>query len=125
MIFRVIPPGDLEIRNKRFVVARGRDYRRQKIAVRFKFFLGEWFRNQLEGVPMYRDVFVKNPNLTLIRQIFYEVLTEHIPGIVAVPRFELAFDARARELAFDFEAYDDNDQPLVVKPDDPLFILKV
>ena len=123
MLIRTIPAGDLVIENGHFVIARGVQYTRQQIAIRFKFFLGEWFLDQREGIPYYRDVFVWNPNLDVIRSLFRRVLVR-TPGVVAVPKFEIQYDSGTRTLRFNFEALCTEGR-IVVTPENRAFILDV
>jgi len=125
-VLRIIPAGDLAIVGGDLLVlgktAETRvQYIRQKIAARFKFFLGEWFLDQREGVPYYREVFVKNPNIPLIRSLFLRVLRQ-TPGVLSVPTFSVNFDPSARELTFDFQAVVDGGE-LVVAANDNDFII--
>lgn len=125
-VIRIVPAGDLAIEAGDVVVL-GKtpetrvQYMRQKIAARFKFWLGEWFLDQREGVPYYRDVFVKNPNLDLIRSLFLKLLRE-TPGVLDVPEFKILYDQRTRSLSFEFQAIV-SDGEVVVKPEDAAFIL--
>lgn len=120
-VIRTIPAGDLDIQNHRLVLLDGVAYIRQKLAARFKFFLGEWFLDQREGVPYYRDVFVKNPNLDLIRSLFRRLILG-TPGVLSLPRFELVYDEANRRASFDFEAVVTGGT-VIVTPDDDAFIL--
>ena len=125
-VLRTIPAGDLDILNGDLVVLGETPethlaYMRQKIAARFKFFLGEWFLNLNEGVPYYRDVFGKNPNLDLVRSLFLRLLRE-TPGVLDVASFSLSYDPRARTLGFDFQAVVTGGN-IVVAPEDKDFIL--
>lgn len=122
-VYRIIPRGDLEIRNRRLVLASGLAYLRQKISARFKFFLGEWFLDLREGIPYYRDVLVKNPDLDIIRSLFRRVLVE-TPGVLSVPRFAVVLDRQSRELAFRFQAVCEGGT-IIVEPSDRAFILTV
>jgi hypothetical protein len=101
--FRVIPAGDLALAQGSFVIADGVEYIRQKLGARFKFFLGEWFLDKREGVPYFRDVFVKNPNLDVIRSLFRRVALS-VPGVLSVPAMTVSYDRPARSLAFAFRA---------------------
>jgi hypothetical protein len=106
----------------------GLQYARQKIAARFKFFLAEWFLDRREGVPYFRDVFVKNPDLRVIRSVFRQVLlsitTElGTPLVKSIPTFELVFTPATRSLAFAFQAVLDSGELLSVLPSDQLFII--
>jgi hypothetical protein len=75
----------------------------QRLRIRFRFFLGEWFLNQNEGIPYFRDVFVKNPSRALLTSLFRDVVL-NTPGIASVQSFELEMDASARSLSVRFDA---------------------
>ena len=127
-VFRTIPTGDLAIENGDLLVLGDTDetrvqYIRQKLSCRFKFFVKEWFLDQREGIPYYRDVFVKNPNLALIRSLFMRVLTK-CPGVLDVPVFSLDYDASNRSLRFDFQAVVTGGV-IVVAPEDEDFLVDV
>jgi hypothetical protein len=127
-VIRIIPAGDLAIEGGDVVVL-GKtpetrvQYMRQKIASRFKFFLKEWFLDEREGVPYYRDVFVKNPNQGLIRSLFLKLLRE-TPGVLDVPEFRISFDQAARTCGFDFQAIV-TDGEVVVTAEDEDFLLNL
>ena len=125
-VLRKIPRGDLALELGDLVVLGNTPksrvlYIRQKIACRFKFFLREWFLDLRQGIPAFRDVFVKNPNLALIRSLFLRVL-RRTPGVLSVPRFFLSFDASARTLRFDFQALV-SDGIVAVRPNDEDFLV--
>ncbi len=121
-VFRIIPAGDLAITNHQIVLVSAVTLTRQKLRSRFKFFLGEWFLDLRQGMPYYRDVFVKNPNIPVIRSLFRRCAIE-TPGVKSLRRFDLALDAVERELSFDFEAICDGNERLIVAPTDRDFIL--
>lgn len=125
-VFRTIPAGDLKLVSGDVVVLGLTDatrvqYIRQKIASLFKFFLGEWFLDKREGIPYYRDVFVKNPNLPLIRSLFLRVL-KSTPGVISVATFKMTYDPAARELSSEFEAVVDGGE-LSVSAGDADFVV--
>lgn len=125
-VVRIIPAGDLALENGNLVwLGTTPETRvqivRQKIAARFRFFVGEWFLDLREGIPYYRDVLVKNPNLDLIRSLFLRVLRQ-TPGVLDVPSFSLDYDPSARRLSFDFEAKV-SDGEVVVAPEDRDFVV--
>lgn len=127
-VLRIIPAGDLALSAGDLVVlgdtaATRVLYIRQKIRVRFKFFLGEWFLDLRQGIPYYRDVLVKNPSLPLIRSLFLRVL-RRTPGVLEVLRFQLTMDAVTRTLRFDFEARV-TDGVVIVRPEDEDFLVSV
>lgn len=123
MLIRTIPAGDLVIENGHFVIARGIDYTRQQLSIRFRFFHREWFLDQREGIPYYRDVFVWNPNLDVIRSLFRRVALR-TPGVVALPKFEVLYTSSTRTLQFNFEARC-RAGSFVVSPQDRDFVIDV
>lgn len=123
-LFRVIPRGDLEIAGNLPSLLTGIQSRRQKLSQRFKFFLGEWFLDQRQGVPYFRHVFVKNPNLDVIRRLFRKVVLS-VDGVTSVPRFELRYEPQERKLFFEFEAVFEDGEKLVVAPTDKTFVVTI
>lgn len=75
----------------------------QRLGVRFKFFLGEWYLDQLLGVPYYEHVLIKNPNLILVRSLWRQLILD-TPGITGINRLTESYDRVARELRPVFEA---------------------
>lgn len=75
----------------------------QRIAIRLLMFAGEWFLDLTAGVPYYREVFVKTPDLDLVRALFRAQVQSDL-YVVDVPRMDLTFDAATRNLAIDFDA---------------------
>lgn len=125
MLYRVIPAGDLAIGpDGDLVMLTGLEEARQNLSTRFKMFLSEWFLDQREGVPYFRDVFVKNPDLRVIRSVFRQVALS-VPGIVALPQFDVVFTPATRSLAFNFQARLDTGEQLVAELGDSAFIITV
>ena len=94
----------------------------QRIRVRFRWFKGEWFLDQRQGVPYFEDILVKAPDPILINFIFRRVLLS-IPGVKAVAKFSAVLDRATRILTVDFEAVlDDNTvltataEPFIIDP---------
>lgn len=124
MIYRVIPKGDLDVVDGALVLLGGAPYVAQKMAARFKFFLGEWFLDKREGVPYFRDVFTHNPNLDVIRSVFRQVALS-IPSVLSLPRFETVYSPSERSIAFDFQAQLSSGELLIVQPTDQPFIITI
>lgn len=122
-VVHLIPEGDLELVNGDFRMASGSEMVRQTILSRFRYFLGEWFLDLREGVPYYRDVLVKNPDIEVVRSVFRRVLVS-TPGVLSVLRFDLSFDFEERTLTFDFEVASTYG-PIAVSPDDDAFIVRL
>lgn len=92
--------GDIEIPIR---LLRGRDAVAQRLTSRFKFFKGEWFLDKRLGVPYYRVVLKKNPNMRLVRSLYRQVILR-CPGVQSILSFSLDLDRIARELTIEFEA---------------------
>lgn len=103
------------------VIVEGIEQVRQRIAARLKFFVGEWFLDLRQGVPYYRDVLVKNPNLPLIRSLFRRVILG-TPGVLSVAKLDVEVDQASRTGQITFEAVCDGGT-IVVKPGDELFLV--
>lgn len=103
MLAILIPAGDLALVEGDFREVEGSLEVRQNIETRYRFFLGEWFLDQREGVPWYRDVFGKNIDRELARSVLLQVL-EQTPGVLAVDTFELTFDEQNRKIDLSFVA---------------------
>lgn len=124
MIVEVIPAGDLALdETVDLVWLTGPAYIRRKLSARFQFFLGEWFLDRRQGIPYFRDVFVKNPDLDLIHQTFRRVILT-TPGVLVINTFELTYNDSARRLSFSFHATVEGGD-VVVRPEDKDFILSL
>lgn len=90
---------------------------------RFQFVKGEYFLDTREGVPYFAYVFVKNPDLLLIKQLFRTVILS-TPGIKDVLELTTSYDSSARNLEFGFRALTETDEvisggsgaPFIVEP---------
>jgi hypothetical protein len=103
VIGRIVPAGDYDTSTRSFRTLTGPEYAAQKIRQRFKLFLGEWFLDQSLGVPWFTEVFVKNPNLDLIRALFRAELLKG-PGIIGVSSIESSFVPATRTLSLAYVA---------------------
>jgi hypothetical protein len=122
-IIQVIPAGDLALVNGNFVQIDGSQMTRQSLIARFRMFLGEWFLDQREGVPYYRDILVKNPDREVVRSVFRQVLAG-TPGVLEILSFEVVFDERERTIRFSFEVQS-TDGVISVSPDDDAFVVRI
>ncbi len=101
--------GDLAIENNDLVLLTDpRDSIEQHWRIRLLTFRGEWFLDQRIGIPYYRDVLIKLPNLSLITAIF-RAATVQTPGIAKVDSFNLTFEAVNRTLTIDAEGVLEDD----------------
>lgn len=124
MILRTIPVGDLALVNGDLVFLQpGPEYTQQKLASRLKFFLGEWFLDRRLGIPYYRHVFVKSPDMNVVRRIFTDVITR-CPGVLALTNLEFDYDPSERTLGVSFHATVEGGT-IIVNPGDADFILQL
>lgn len=75
----------------------------QHLRIRLRFFLAEWFMDEREGIPFFRDVFVQGPNEAVIRSIFRQTIQD-TPGVVEVLRLVLEIDKATRTATLSFSA---------------------
>lgn len=125
-LFRIIPAGDVDLNEDGTLpdLLEGANFVRQRLSIKFKFFLAEWFLNRREGIPYYRDVLVKNPDIELIRALFIDVIRSE-PMVARIPSLDLIYDARERLLSFAFIATLTNNEQIIVTPNDEDFILSL
>jgi len=73
---------------------------RQHVRSRLRFFLGEWFLDERQGFPYFRDVLVKNPNRQSIISSLRRTIRE-TPGVAQVDELVLTVDAdRSARVSF-------------------------
>jgi len=92
----------------------------QQLRLRLKFFLGEHFLDERQGIPFYREVFVKNPNLRLLRTIFSTAIRT-TPGVSSLDFIDVSVDSASRTLNITFSATTDTGETLTYDP----FILEL
>lgn len=78
-----------------------------KLKNRLQLFKSEWFLDQRVGIPYYEKVFVKNPDLNLVRQLFRKVLLA-TPPIVRVDALDVVLDGSTRVARYTFRAITDS-----------------
>ena len=93
--------GDLKITDNALTIVDGDEALRQHLAIRLRFFLGEWFLDNRIGIPYFDDVLIKNPNLVLVRGILRSAIST-TPGVESIERFEFEFDGATRKMELDF-----------------------
>jgi len=111
---------DLTIRSNNLILVDGEEAIDQQLRLRLKFFLGEHFLDERQGIPFYREVFVKNPNLRLLRTIFAEAIRT-TTGISSVDFIEVTIETATRTLNISFTATMDTGATLTYDP----FILEL
>lgn len=123
-VIQVIPEGDIALGDDGdFAFVDGSRHVLQTILARFRFFLGEWFLDTREGVPYYRDILIKNPDRSVVRSVFMQVL-ETTPGVLSVLSFDIVYDERERTIRFSFEVQS-TDGVVTVTPGDDAFVVRL
>lgn len=90
---------------------------------RFRFVKGEYFLDVRQGVPYFDVVFVKNPDVLLVRQVFRDVILS-VQGIKKIIDLRTSLDAKTRKLSFFFRAQADNGKFIIGGSGQP-FIVEV
>lgn len=75
----------------------------QQIKIQLLTFYGEWYLDTTWGVPYLDYILVKNPNFTIIRQIFKEQILS-VDDVKSVDSLEVEYDAQARTMKVDYTA---------------------
>jgi len=87
----------------------GIDETAQRMRIRYRFFFGTWFLDTLLGIPFFRQILVKNPNLPIVGAILRQVALT-TPGVQSLSSFSLSVDSGTRELTVDLSVvYEDFD----------------
>lgn len=99
--------GDLDISSTNLKVVYDRsESLATKLRNRLLFFLGEWFLDIRLGVPYFQGIYVKAPNLIIVRRILFDVLS-NTPGVAEVSSLTLNYSPGVRELSFYFKVITD------------------
>ena len=122
--------GDLELVDAQIVLfgdrAKADEFREavaQDLRTRLKFFKGEWFLDQFEGVPYFENILVKAPDPAVIKSIFRDAIL-NTPHIVSVNNLVLLVDASTREASLEFVANTD-DGSVIISADFKPFIVSL
>lgn len=107
--------GDLDLTGHQLNLVTGADAIEQQLRIRLRFFLGEYFLDTRQGIPFYREVLIKNPNLPLLRSIFREAIIT-TPGVSSVQDVQVSVNGVTRTLSLTFVATIDTGEELVFNP---------
>lgn len=80
------------------VLVTGADAIMQRIAFRWRFFLGEWFLDQRLGVPWYQRILKKGADLRDVRQLLINTALQ-VPGVKSVNNFTISLNRSTRRLS--------------------------
>jgi hypothetical protein len=90
--------GDIDITLKRFrLTSTNAEYVVQRITQRLSLCLGEWYLDQHKGVPFFRYILVKNPDMGLIRSIYSRII-RGTAGVVQLLTLETTLNRATRTL---------------------------
>ncbi len=92
--------GDIDLTGHRLNLATGEAAIEQQVNVRLRFFYEEWFLDRSQGIPYFRDVLIKSPNITAVTYIFRQAILT-TPGISAVNSINVKIDSATRMLEVD------------------------
>jgi hypothetical protein len=92
-----------------------------KLSNLFGLFLGEWFRDTRLGVPWFRYVFVSNPQLPVIANLFRKVIMS-APGVASITSASLDYINQTRNLVAAFTIATNDGAILAGGPGDPFVI---
>lgn len=94
---------DILIEDSDMQLVKDINWLRQAVKVKFLFFLGEWFLDTTIGLDHYGLVYVKDPDLNLIDNMFKFALIE-FEEIIEILFYESTLDPFTRQLDVNFTA---------------------
>lgn len=74
-----------------------------KLRNQFRLFLGEWYLDSRIGMPYFQEVFVKDPNLGILTQLFRGVI-QSTDGVKSVDSISVTFNNKTRVANVAFSA---------------------
>lgn len=95
-----------------------------KLSNLFAFFKGEWFLDQRQGVPYFQYVFISNPSLAVIGNLFRQVC-QSAPGVASVTSLALDYQPRYRNLTANMVVQTDDGVTLVGGVGQPFVLARV
>jgi len=92
---------DLETTGFELHITEGVEATAQRIKVKLKLFLGEWFLDLLAGIPYYEDILIKNPDINKVNALIREAILT-VPTVLSIETYEYELDSRARTFSVSF-----------------------
>jgi hypothetical protein len=92
---------DLAIENGQLVLIVGEEALRQRLRTRLLTFRNEWFLDPNVGIPYYRDVFIKDPELGALNAAFSKEILD-TTGVQALNAISFDLDTSTRQLSVTF-----------------------
>jgi len=87
----------------------------QQVRLRVRYFEGSWFLDERQGIPYFRSILLKAPDLQLVESLF-RTAVRTTPGISTVNTIDLTVDKATRTLEVAFTATMDTGETLVFQP---------
>lgn len=103
---------DLEFTNGDVSLVQDVDYYVEKLKVKLLFFRGEWYADGDEGIPFIEEIYVKNPDLSIIDDLFKTQILD-TEGIAEITEYESRFDAKTRILNLSFKCITFDGLPII------------
>lgn len=107
--------GDLDTSEHAITIGSEIDAIDQQIQIRLRTFLNEWFLDTRVGIPYFRDILIKAPNLGVIENIYRDAILS-TPGVVTVDYITAEINAAQRTLNLTFKATVDSGEELAYEP---------
>lgn len=82
--------------------APGQESLAQRLNIKLRFFMGEWFLNMDFGIPYFQQIFVKPVVQYTIDAIFKSQILE-TPGVLELTSYTSSFDNVSRTFTLSFE----------------------
>lgn len=81
----------------------------QRVVIRIKSILNEWFLDRQYGMPWFDSILVKNPNPVLITTLIRREVMK-VPGVTKITQLDLIFDkvARTASVIIEFNGVEKN-----------------
>lgn len=96
---------DLDLTTYNLRLAKTEDYIVQKLGVKLRTILGEWFLDTSVGVPYFQDIFKKQIDPATVESVIKAAILES-PGIVSLLSFDMSLSAD-RQLTVSFSVESD------------------
>lgn len=77
--------------------------RAQKLKTRILFVRGEWFLDPSKGIAYFEDVFIKNPDLAVVKSHYVNTILD-TPGVTGIKSLDAVFNRAERTYYLDFVA---------------------
>ena len=94
---KVDDTGDLDLTDVAVVLTDGRESYQQRMHIKLRSFLGEYFLNTEYGIPWFQDILKKNPDYVTVQQLIKNAILS-IPGVLELTKFDMSFSDSTRTL---------------------------